>query len=168
MKILKICGSLREQSSNAAILKAVQVLHPFEEWDFFDLFTLPFFQPELQFEQTPSIVLELRKKASAADLILIATPEYAHGVPGVLKNGLEWMFCEGTMKKSVAVIIGSTQGESTQSQLLEILTTMDFNILPSDTFLIRGARTKIDQDGLILDENLKTDLMGFLSSILVR
>jgi chromate reductase len=168
MKILKICGSLREQSSNAAILKAVQILHPFEEWDFFDLFTLPFFQPEFQFENTPSIVQKLREKASAADLILVATPEYAHGVPGVLKNGLEWMFCEGTMKKPVAVIIGSTQGESTQTQLLEILATMDFNILPENTFIIQGARSKIDQDGKLLDENLKSDLAGFLSSVIVR
>jgi NAD(P)H-dependent FMN reductase len=166
MKVLTICGSLRENSSNASILKAVQLLHPFEEWDSFNLFILPYFQPELQFEQTPHVVENLRSKASQSDLILISTPEYAHGLPGVLKNGLEWMFCEGTMKKPVAVIIGSGQGEATQSQLVEILNTMDFIISKKETLLIPGARTKLDHEGVILDEDLKLELTSFLARIL--
>ena len=81
------------------------------DWSEFSLKDLPYFDPDLQFgKQVPVIVQKLRAQAKQADCILISTPEYAHGIPGILKNALEWLICEETMKKNVAIIIGSPSG----------------------------------------------------------
>ena len=156
MKILGICGSIRQNSSNWSLLKAVQNYykdyHKDYQWESIDLARLPYFDPDLQYsEQTPAVVKKLRSVAGSCDLIVISTPEYAHGVPGILKNGLEWIFSEETQKKPVALIVGSAQGEWARDQLLEILKTMDFLITPEHCLLVKGARTKIKSDGTFTD-----------------
>lgn len=165
MKIVGICGSIRENSSNWLILKTAKTYLNQHDWAFADLSILPYFQPELQFQDTPEIVHHLRNLASAADLILISTPEYAHGIPGILKNGLEWLFCEGTMKKPVALIIGSSQGEHVKDQLLEVLRTMDFQIDLQNTLIVQGARTRFTEDGKILDSQFASSFHSFLDLI---
>ena len=95
MKILGLCGSLRRNSSNGALLKAAQLFLSDGDWFDADLAALPYFDPDQQYDQTPKQVLELRRQATLADAVFIATPEYAHAMPGLLKNTLEWMFCEG-------------------------------------------------------------------------
>ena len=158
MKILAICGSIRKESSNWALLKFAESRLSEHEWVFTDLTKLPYFEPEEQFgEHTPQIVMELRESASTADLIFIATPEYAHGIPGILKNALEWLFCEGTMKKQVALIIGSGQGIHVKDQLIEVLSTMDFLIDSNTTLIIKGARHTIGDENKKLIESF---LMG--------
>lgn len=166
MKILGLCGSLREGSSNGAILKSAAHYFSDHHFESFDLSKLPYFDPDQQFsDSTPSIVAEMREIAKMADLIFISTPEYAHGVPGLLKNGLEWLFCEGTMKKKVAVVIGSAQGEWVRDQLLEILKTMDFVISENQFLLIKGARNKINKDGQFLDTKALENFNGFCHSV---
>ncbi len=146
MRILGICGSLRKDSTNWLLLTEAQKLTPRAQWTFADLSVLPWFRPEDQFsEKVPKVVTELRGLASAADLIVIATPEYAHSMPGILKNGLEWTFCEGTMKKPVKLLIGSGQGEHTRTQLLETLRTMDFLIEDKDAVIFTGLRAGITE-----------------------
>lgn len=162
MKIVTICGSIRLQSSNHLILEAVKQYGPNHEFINLDLTKLPYFDPDNQYgDQVPQIVLEMRALVSQSDLILISTPEYAHGIPGILKNGLEWTFCEETGKKIVFVIIGSAQGEWARDQLIEILTTMDFLINSSQCLIIHGARKKISQDGKILDQITRTKFENF-------
>lgn len=101
MEILSLCGSIRNDSSNYALLLAVKKLLPQSTgWVHFDIKRLPFFDPKLQFgDDIPHVVQELRALAHRVDCILISTPEYAHGIPGILKNSLEWLICEETMKK---------------------------------------------------------------------
>ena len=166
MKILSISGSIRQGSSNAALLRAAKNFFHHHEWHSFDLQELPYFDPDLQYSvDTPAIITSLRILAGQCDLILISTPEYAHGVPGLLKNGLEWLFCEHTMKKPVAVIIGSAQGEWARDQLLEILKTMDFSIVPENFLLIHGARTKVRSDGSFTDEDTKVKFEKFCQTL---
>jgi chromate reductase len=151
MKIFGICGSIRKDSSNWSLLKALQNDMGNHEWNLMDIAKLPYFEPENQFsENTPHIVKEFREAASAADLIVITTPEYAHGIPGILKNALEWIFCEGTMKKPVTCLIGSGQGEHSRDQLIEVLSTMDFRIGISDTMIVKGLRLNVQ-----IDESIK-------------
>lgn len=102
MKIVTLCGSIRRLSSNHLILKAVRSFFPEEIiWIDFDIQTLPYFDPQNQFsDNVPQSVVELRKEVLSASFIFIATPEYAHGIPGILKNALEWLVCEETIKKS--------------------------------------------------------------------
>lgn len=136
------------------------------EWLSFDISQLPYFDPDNQYtDQTPKVVLDIRLLATQADLIFIFTPEYAHGIPGVLKNAFEWIFHEGTHKKSVYAVIGSGQGEHTKQQLIEILSTMDFLIEEKQILLVRGARSSINLDGSFKDDELKTVFFKFCKSI---
>lgn len=162
MKILGICGSLRPESANARLLRAARHHLHAHVWNGFDLAKLPYFDPAHQYANVPPAAHALRMLAGESDLILIATPEYAHGIPGVLKNGLEWLFCEATMQKPVAVIVGSGQGQAIRGQLLDVLQTMDFAIAPERFLLVQGAQPKIDEAGRITDADTRVAFEEFL------
>ncbi|MGZ3774543.1 MAG: NADPH-dependent FMN reductase [Pseudobdellovibrionaceae bacterium] len=148
MKILGLCGSLRKSSSNYSILKIAQKYFWQHEWNEINLVDFPYFDPDNQFsDSTPAVVNSARKLASQSDLIFISTPEYAHGIPGILKNGLEWLFHDGTHQKKIALVVGATQGEFAQASLIETLHTMDFNVGIENTLVIKGIRSKISTDG---------------------
>ncbi len=166
MRIFGICGSIRHQSSNWALLNAAQIYFKSHQWEAIDLAELPYFDPDLQYsEETPELVKRMRSVAKTCDLILISTPEYAHGVPGILKNGLEWLFSEETQKKKVALIVGSAQGQWARDQLLEILKTMDFSVNEKDCLIIHGARTKINQQSIFLDKETQVQFEQFCDSL---
>jgi NAD(P)H-dependent FMN reductase len=79
---------------------------------FAGLDTLPFFNPELDVEPAPSAVRRLRDGLAAADGVLIASPEYAHEMPGVLKNALDWLVSSGELYgKRVAVLCAAPSTE---------------------------------------------------------
>ena len=93
MRVLAICGSLRAQSSNLAVLQAARQLAkpPMEIVVFDGLADLPHFNPDLDGDQPPKAVATLRKAIGQAQGLLISSPEYARGVTGVLKNALDWL-----------------------------------------------------------------------------
>lgn len=162
MKILGICGSLRPESSNARLLRAARNYLRAQTWEVFDLARLPYFDPVRQYHDVPAQVAEFRTLGGMSDLIVIATPEYARGIPGILKNGLEWLFCEATIRKPVAVIVGSGQGQAIRDQLLDVLRTMDFAVAPERFLLIQGSQPKIDEQARIVDDATRGAFEGFL------
>ncbi|HEY6841914.1 MAG TPA: NADPH-dependent FMN reductase, partial [Chthoniobacterales bacterium] len=93
MRILAISGSLRSISSNTTVLRAAQLLaRPGVEVILYEgLGALPHFNPDLDGDEPPQLVLELRSAVGLASGLLISSPEYAHGVPGSLKNALDWL-----------------------------------------------------------------------------
>jgi len=129
MKIIAICGSLRSQSSNLALLRAATTIAA--EVEIYEgLATLPHFNPDDDIEGAtpPPAVAELRTMLANADGILISSPEYAHGVPGSLKNALDWLVSDGALvDKPVAVINASpVGGEFARDSLVETLRTMNW------------------------------------------
>jgi chromate reductase len=136
MKIVGISGSLRERSSNAALLRAVARVAPagVEIIIYEGLGELPPFNPDLDEEGTapPDTVAALRQLLIGADAVLISSPEYAHGVPGVLKNMLDWLVSTGELVgKPVALLNASPAGGTyAQSSLLETLRTMNWTVVP--------------------------------------
>jgi NAD(P)H-dependent FMN reductase len=92
MRILAISGSLRAASSNTAVLQAaIELAPPDVEIVRCDgLSELPHFNPDLDDANAPAPVANWRAQLKAADGVLISSPEYAHGVPGSLKNALDW------------------------------------------------------------------------------
>src|SRR5437773_1287705 len=107
MTVLTLCGSLRPDSTNGRLLRAVTALLPEHvRVDHYDaLASLPAFDPGLDLEPGPAVE-DLRGRVKAASAVLIATPEYAHGVPGSLKNALDWMVGSGELiDRPVAVIV---------------------------------------------------------------
>jgi chromate reductase, NAD(P)H dehydrogenase (quinone) len=92
MRVLGISGSLRQGSLNSALLRAAAERLPAgAEWSEFEhLREIPPYDEGLELEGTPAAVRELREAMTAADAVLIATPEYNHSIPGQLKNALDW------------------------------------------------------------------------------
>lgn len=131
MKIIAICGSLRAQSSNLALLGAATNLG-IDVQIYEGLGSLPHFNPDddLEGATPPPAVAELRKLLAEADGILISSPEYAHGVPGSLKNALDWLVSDGALvDKPVALINASpVGGEFARDSLVETLRTMNWRV----------------------------------------
>src|SRR4051794_4232764 len=88
MRVLGIAGSLRATSSNAAILRVASGVM-LDEYD--GLSALPHFSPDLDTAPLPAAVADLRARVAAADALFVSSPEYAHGIPGSLKNALDWL-----------------------------------------------------------------------------
>jgi chromate reductase len=87
--ILAISGSLRAVSSSTELLRAAAGLAPLRLYDALE--RIPPFNPDVEQRELPQVVAELRAQVGTARALLVATPEYAHGVPGVLKNALDWL-----------------------------------------------------------------------------
>jgi NAD(P)H-dependent FMN reductase len=133
--IIGISGSLRKHSSNAALLRAAARVAPAGmQLTMYDgLGLLPHFNPDLdeQGAVPPPEVAELRRLLIDADAVLISSPEYAHGVPGSLKNLLDWLVSTGELVgKRVALLNASPVGGAyAQTALLETLRTMNWNVV---------------------------------------
>jgi len=106
MRILAICGSLQAKSGNLTLLRTASACAPVGvEVRLFDgLRDLPHFNPDLEKEQVPEAVLELRQAVSSSDALLIATPEYGHSLPGSLKNAIDWLIGSGELERKVVAI----------------------------------------------------------------
>jgi NAD(P)H-dependent FMN reductase len=105
--ILAISGSLQSRSSNSALIRlAGELADECTTVEVFDtLDRLPYFNPEHDLEPAPPSVADWRARVGAADAVLIASPEYAHEMPGVLKNALDWLVSSGELYgKRVAVL----------------------------------------------------------------
>jgi chromate reductase, NAD(P)H dehydrogenase (quinone) len=130
-KILAISGSLRRESSNTAILKAAQQLAPthLEIVLFEGLGGLAHFNPDLELEP-PTSVLEFQQLLQSSSAVIISSPEYAHGVPGSLKNALDWVVGSGELVGKPTALFGVTaRGAFAQASLRETLTIMMANLI---------------------------------------
>ena len=136
MKILAISGSVRRDSTNSALLRAaIQAAPQGVELSLYeDMGTLPIFSPDLT-DPLPAGPAELRKILHASDGLLIACPEYAHGVPGGLKNLLDWIVGWGELAETpVALWHASVYGENAKASLGEILKTMSMRLVPEASY----------------------------------
>ena len=160
MRIMGLCGSLRTRSSNRALLLAARKYAPegTEVAIFESIRNLPHFDPDLDGlerdpEDRPDSVLRLRRELAASNAMLISTPEYAHGLPGSLKNALDWLVSSPAMiGKPVALIYGSTgEANYAQENLKEILTTMSAVLVHDAIVSVSAVRSKIDDNGTVSD-----------------
>jgi chromate reductase len=111
MRILAVSGSLQARSSNSALLRTAHRVAPagVDVVDSLSVGDVPPFNPDVEKEgPAPAAVVEWRAQVAAADGVLIASPEYAHSLPGSLKNALDWLVGSGELYgKRVAVLCGS-------------------------------------------------------------
>jgi NAD(P)H-dependent FMN reductase len=132
MQILAISGSLRAVSSNTALLKAAVALAPdgLEIVLYDGLGNLPPFNPDRDGEGMYAAVDDFRGRLKAAGAVVFSSPEYAHGVPGVLKNALDWVVGSGEMvDKPVTLFNASPRGTYAQASLTETLTVMSAKVI---------------------------------------
>lgn len=166
-KILAISGSTREKSVNLNLIYAIKELSKdsFEIEIFNEIADLPQFNPDKDIDPAPVKILEFRKKLKQADGILICTPEYAMGVPGSLKNAIDWTVSSAEFsKKPVALITASSMGEKAHASLLETLKIIESNITSDTQLLISFAKTKISSDAVITDNETLAQVKKLISS----
>jgi chromate reductase, NAD(P)H dehydrogenase (quinone) len=154
MRLLAITGSLRTTSSNAALVRAVSRLAaPGVVVDVYaDLAMLPHFSPDLDVEPLPEPVAALRAAIGSVDGLVIATPEYAHGMPGSLKNALDWLVsAPEPIHKPVLLISASPSGAAhAHAQFSEVLRTMSMRLVDGGAHVY--SRAKLDAYGEVADE----------------
>ena len=154
-KILAFSGSTKAQSINKAILNYIgNQLGNDYEMSFFDLDTLPHFNPDLDNEtELPTNVLNFRNALENTNGVLICTPEYVFSLPGVLKNALEWTVSTILFdKKPTAIVVASSVGENAYESLKLVLTTIGADIGSESAVLLNLVKTKINEDGSPKDE----------------
>ena len=119
------------------------------EFELYDgLGALPHFNPDLDDGSVPlpAAVADLRSRLRAADAVLISTPEYAHGVPGTLKNALDWLVGDGELVGKPVVLVNATARSTyAQESLTETLTVMSWKVLPPVTIEMWGKSIDREQ-----------------------
>lgn len=147
MNVLAISGSLRKASINSAFCRAAARLAPSGvRVDVFSgLGNLPLFNPDRE-TVPPEVVQSFRESVGKADALLIASPEYAHGVSGAMKNALDWLVSfEGTIGKPVALVNTSPRAHHAYESLREVLATMSTVVVTGASLsipLLGGATTE--------------------------
>ncbi len=157
MKILAISGSLRAASSNTSLLCAAAALAPegIKIVIYEGIGDLPHFNPDLDGDAALPSVADFRAQLRAADGGLICSPEYAHGVPGVLKNALDWIVSSGEfMDKPVALINASHNSTHAHASLTETLKVMMANVVAEASIRIALPSNKIDEKSIVADPAL--------------
>lgn len=158
--LLGIAGSLRRQSYNAAALRAAgELLPPRMRLDIIELHDLPMYNQEQDGDNVPESVRAFKQRIADADGLLIATPEYNHSVPGVLKNAIDWASRptgrSPLNEKPVAIMsvsLGAFGGVRAQGHLRQILVAVNAFTLNQPQVLITHAGQKFDSAGHLTDE----------------
>ncbi|HEY0626020.1 MAG TPA: NADPH-dependent FMN reductase [Allosphingosinicella sp.] len=172
MKIVGIAGSLRAGSLNRALLRAARELAPEGmEIAIVDLAGVPLYNGDVEAAGDPEGVARLKQAIRAADGVLMATPEYNHGVPGVMKNAVDWLSRppQGSALggKPVAImgaspgITGTARG---QSQLRQAFEFTNSYCMPQPELLVFKAHEKFDAEGRLTDETTRQFLGRFLTA----
>jgi len=156
-RVLALCGSLRSFSMNAALLRATaRLAPPGVIVNIFPPGDLPLFNPDLEAD-LPAAVRRLHAAIDECAALLIASPEYAHGVSGVLKNALDWLVSfEGFVGKPVAIFNASPASVHAHAALREILTTMSASIVEPACLALPLRGLRLDEDGMIASTHAPT------------
>ena len=162
MRILAISGSLRKASLNSAQIRAVARLAPpeVEVVLYPSLGGLPLFNPDIEATDPPPVA-DLRNQILASDALLIASPEYAHGVTGAMKNALDWMVGNETfVDRPVALLNASPRATHAQAALRETLVTMSARLVEEACITVPILGSGIDEEGIVRHARIAPALRG--------
>lgn len=170
--VLALAGSLRRRSYNKQLLAAAELyarpmlsirIHE-------DLASVPPFNEDLEAHDLPEGVARLAAALVHADALLIATPEYNQGVPGVLKNAIDWLSRgePDLLDGKPTAILGASAGpwgtRLAQASLRHTLTACGAVVMPSPQVYVREAADVFDNDGALTDERVRSSLSAFFGS----
>jgi chromate reductase, NAD(P)H dehydrogenase (quinone) len=173
--VLAFAGSLRAKSHNRGLITAAQELTPtgmtIEE---FDLAPIPLYNHDIMQAGLPDPVQAFAQRITAADALLIATPEYNYSVPGVLKNAIDWVSRPGPNRQPAplsgkpAAIMGAGGRFGTvraQAHLRYILLAIDVKVLNKPELMVVRSWEQFDDDGRLADENARQQLSDLLHAL---
>jgi NAD(P)H-dependent FMN reductase len=175
IKLLGISGSLRKKSFNSGLLRAAKdLLPPDASLDVADLSNIPVYNADIETGPgIPEPVTVLKEAISACDGLLLATPEYNNSIPGVLKNAIDWASRPSAdiprifRGRNVALIGASPGGFGTilaQTAWLPVFRTLGMHLWTGARLMVPGAGKAFDQDGNLIDEDVREKLRKLLSS----
>ncbi|HTD05938.1 NADPH-dependent FMN reductase [Undibacterium sp.] len=167
IEILAISGSLRKNSSNTALLNAAAQLAPagVAVRLYQGLGELPLFNPDLEGRE-PEPVLEFRRQLQAAQGCMIASPEYAHGVTGVIKNALDWVVGSGELvDKPTALLNASARATYSYAALTEILGVMSAKLIPEASLTVPLANNTLSVQDILSTEDYAAIVGQALSAL---
>jgi chromate reductase, NAD(P)H dehydrogenase (quinone) len=170
MSLLLISGSLREGSTNTAMLRTAQAIDP--DTELFDAMgALPHFSPDDDGDDLPAAVAELRAAVGRVEAILVCTPEYAGALPGAFKNLLEWLVGGGeAYRKPIAWINVSgpaapSGGADAHDSLRKVVGYLSMEIVEEACVRIPVARDAVGEDGLVADPAIRERLAAALAAL---
>jgi chromate reductase, NAD(P)H dehydrogenase (quinone) len=166
-RILAISGSLRQISYNTAAIKALAALAPshIEVNVFEGIENLPLFNPDRENEVIEAVVM-LKKSLQQADALIIASPEYAHGISGVMKNSLDWLVSgEEFINVPVALINTSPRAGIAQKALREVINTMSGRIIEDASISIPLLGSNYNTEAIVADPDISQMLITALHAI---
>jgi len=168
-KVVAISGSTRQNSTNDGLIKAIADLSA-ENIDitvFNGIASLPQFNPDNDGDNVAPEVSGFRQLLNNADGIIICTPEYAHGVPGALKNAIDWTISSSEFPhKPTMLMTASTDGKYGHKALLETLKVIEAKNVENLQLVISFVKTKISADGKITDEKTLAEVKRLIVSFI--
>lgn len=172
MHIIALSGALRRASYNTALLRAAIAMAPAGvTMELRTLHGIPVYDGDVEAQGLPEAVTTLREAIRAADALLIGTPEYNNSIPGVLKNGLDWLSRpsgEGAklFGGKPTALMGATPGGfgtvQSQDALLSVLRTLGNDFWMGGRLMVSRAGTVFDADGQLVDDKVRAQLQGFV------
>jgi NAD(P)H-dependent FMN reductase len=170
MRLLAISGSLRAHSSNGELVRALATLAaPAIHVEIYaGLADLPAFNPDLDEEgmTPPAAVQALRRAVGESNGLVISSPEYAHGVPGALKNALDWLVSGPEMVyKPVSLLNASPRSVHAQQSLAETLRTMSAVLVEGACIALPISGRGLKAESIVADAELRAQLEGALRAM---
>jgi len=173
IRILGVAGSLRRGSLNRGLLRAAQGLAPEGvTLDAFDLAAVPLYNGDVEAAGDPEGVAAFKAAIRAADGVLFVTPEYNHGVPGVMKNAVDWASrppqsapLSGKPVGIIGASPGATGSARGQSQLRQAFEFTNSYCMPQPEILVFRATEKFDAEGNLADEATARYLARYLVAL---
>jgi chromate reductase len=174
LNIVAICGSLRSDSYNRGLLRAMMERSPESmRWTELDWSALPVFSGDLEHPAPPEIVVRLQQQVGAADGVVIVTPEYNHGIPGGLKNLLDWLSRGGGPPHALfgipAAIAGASDGmigtARCQLALRNTLATLNVPTMPWPGVLVSNCEQRFDESRTLTHEPTSKFLATWLVDV---
>ncbi|KHJ61491.1 FMN reductase [Burkholderia glumae] len=167
MTLLGIAGSLRAASVNRALLQAAtRLTPPGASLNLFDgIGALPLFNPDIE-DSAPAAVLAFRRALHDADAVVIASPEYAHGVTGVIKNALDWVVGTAEFeRKPVALPRTAPRAEHAPAALRETLVVMGAAVVDAASLTIPLSSNRVDDAQILAMPDVVAVLRDMLKTL---
>jgi chromate reductase len=172
LRVLGVCGSLRKDSFNRRLLRAAEELAPagMVLTHFEGLREVPPYDEDVESAGFPPPVARLQQAIREADALLIATPEYNYGVPGVLKNAIDWASRparNSALNGKPTAIMGASPAQTgtarAQLALRQSFVFTDSWVMPQPEVMVSRAAEKFDGNGRLVDEATRR-FLGFLAA----
>jgi len=173
IRVLGFAGSLRRASYNRGLIRAATELAPAGiVVDSFDLIDVPFYNQDVEDLGEPAPVVSLKAAMAGADALLVATPEYNHGLPGVLKNSIDWASrprVTSPLRDKPVAIMGASPGRGStaraQAQLRDAFVFTGACVMPLPELMVGAAREHFDDDGNLVDTAIRESLVALMEAL---